>query len=74
VARVASHFLCPCGECENMDLRECTCEKRRGATEVKAVIATLLHSGLTVDQAISSVAKEYGGLKPGSSPGTQRSH
>lgn len=68
VAKVASRFVCPCGECKDMDLAECTCERPRGAHEVRAVIASLLHSGLTVDQAVASIAKEYGHMKPAAAP------
>ena len=68
VAKVASRFICPCGECKDMDLVECTCERPRGAREVKAVIASLLHSGQSVDQAAATVAKEYGHLKSAAPP------
>lgn len=64
VVEVASHFQCPCGNCEHMELVECTCKEPRGGTEIKAVIVALLDSGMTPEKTITQVAAQYGGLKP----------
>lgn len=64
VNEVASHFQCPCGSCERLNLVECTCKEPHGATEIKAVIAALLKSGVTPEKTIVQIAAQYGGLKP----------
>ena len=64
VIEVASHFQCPCGSCERLDLVECTCKEPHGATEIKAVIVALLDSGMTPERTIAQIAAQYGGLKP----------
>ncbi len=64
VLEVASHFLCPCGTCDRMELSECTCDSPRGGIESKQQIATLLAQGLSVDETVRRLASTFGTLKP----------
>ena len=64
VFQVAANFKCACGGCGELPLAECQCDMPRGAVEAKAFIRTKLNEGLSVQQVIELVDKEYG-LKVG---------
>lgn len=57
---VAANFKCACGKCGELFLVDCTCDMPRGAVEEKDFIRNKLQQGLTVDQVIQLVDKEYG--------------
>lgn len=57
---VAYKFKCACGGCGELPLIECECDMPRGAKETKAFIRKQLEKGLTVDQVVEAVNKEYG--------------
>ena len=57
---VAANFRCACGGCGELFLVDCTCDMPRGAKEEKDFIRKKLRQGLTVDQVIDLVDKEYG--------------
>lgn len=65
VQLVASKFRCACGGCGELPLDECTCTMPKGAAEEKAFIQKQLSKGLTIDQVIREVDKEYGHRKAG---------
>jgi enamine deaminase RidA (YjgF/YER057c/UK114 family) len=60
VKLVAANFKCACGGCGELFLVDCTCDMPRGAKEEKDYISDRLRQGLTVDQVIDLVEKEYG--------------
>ena len=60
VKLVAFQFRCACGGCGELPLIECTCDMPRGAVEEKTFIRQKLVEGLTVEQVIQLVDKEYG--------------
>ena len=60
VKLVAANFRCACGKCGELFLVDCTCDMPRGAKEEKDFIRDKLQRGLTVDQVIHLVDKEYG--------------
>ena len=60
VRLVAANFRCACGQCGELFLIDCTCDTPRGAVEEKEFIRNKLRQGLTVDQVITLVEKEYG--------------
>lgn len=60
VRLVAANFRCACGGCGELFLIDCTCDMPRGAAEEKRFIREKLQQGLTVDQVVNMVEKEYG--------------
>ena len=60
VKLVAANFKCACGKCGELFLVDCTCDMPRGAKEEKDFIRNKLQQGLTVDQVVQLVDKEYG--------------
>lgn len=60
VQLVAANFRCACGGCGELFLVDCTCDMARGAKEEKDFIRRKLQEGLSVDQVITLVDKEYG--------------
>lgn len=57
---VAANFRCACGGCGELFLIDCTCDMPRGAKEEKDFIRRKLQQGMSVDEAIILVEKEYG--------------
>ncbi|MGD2037766.1 MAG: hypothetical protein PVH28_07780 [Desulfobacterales bacterium] len=60
VQLVAANFRCACGGCGELFLIDCTCDMPRGAKEEKDFIRRNLQRGLSVDEVITLVEKEYG--------------
>jgi hypothetical protein len=61
---IFSHFKCPCGQCGIDELKDCSCNHPRGATEVKAFVDEKIRTGkFTVAQLITEVEIKYGGKK-----------
>ena len=60
VKLVVANFRCACGGCGELFLVDCTCDMPRGAVEEKDFIRDRLRQGLTVEQVIGLVEKEYG--------------
>jgi cytochrome c-type biogenesis protein CcmH/NrfF len=60
VKLVAANFKCACGQCGELFLADCTCDMPRGAKEEKDFIRNKLRQGLSVDQVVNLVDKEYG--------------
>lgn len=61
---IFSHFNCPCGQCGLDELKDCSCQHPRGATEVKAFVdATIAEGKRTVAQLMDMVDAKYGGRK-----------
>ena len=60
VQLVAANFRCACGGCGELFLIDCTCDMPRGAKEEKDFIRRNLRNGLSVDEVITLVEKEYG--------------
>jgi cytochrome c-type biogenesis protein CcmH/NrfF len=60
VRLVAANFRCACGQCGELFLIDCTCDMPRGAVEEKNYIRSKLRQGMTVDQVINLMDKEYG--------------
>jgi len=60
VQLVAANFRCACGGCGELFLIDCTCDMPRGAKEEKDFIRKNLQRGLSVDEVITLVEKEYG--------------
>ena len=60
VGLVAANFRCACGGCGELFLVDCTCDMPKGAVEEKEFIRNKLGQGLTVDQVIQLVDKQYG--------------
>jgi hypothetical protein len=60
VQLVAANFRCACGGCGELFLIDCTCDMPRGAKEEKDFIRKNLQQGLSVDEVITLVEKEYG--------------
>ena len=60
VKLVAANYKCACGQCGELFLVDCTCDMPRGAKEEKDYIRNKLRQGLSVDQVVSPVDKEYG--------------
>ena len=60
VQLVAANFKCACGGCGELFLIDCTCDMPRGAKEEKDFIRKNLQQGLSVDEVITLVEKEYG--------------
>ena len=56
---VAANFKCACGQCGELFLVDCTCDMLRGAKEEKDFIRNKLRQGLSVDQVVNLVDKEY---------------
>ena len=67
---IESLFVCPCGNCGELELEVCACDGPGGAMEMKTVIARMLRSGSSVDEVVATVSAEYGGLKQTSVPAT----
>lgn len=58
------HFKCPCGQCGNDELKNCSCAHPRGAKEVKAFVdAKIAERKYTVAQVVNDVELKYGGRK-----------
>jgi len=57
---VVANFRCACGQCGELFLIDCTCDMPRGAVEEKNFVRNKLRQGLTVDQVIDLMDKEYG--------------
>lgn len=60
VKLVAANFRCACGGCGELFLVDCTCDMTRGAQEEKDFIRNKLQQGLSIDQVVDLVDKEYG--------------
>jgi len=60
VQLVAANFRCACGGCGELFLIDCTCDMPRGAKEEKDFIRKNLQQGLSVDEVITLVEREYG--------------
>jgi hypothetical protein len=60
VKLVAANFRCACGGCGELFLIDCTCDMPRGAKEEKDFIRRNLQQGLSIDEVITLVDKEYG--------------
>jgi len=60
VRLVAANFRCACGQCGELFLIDCTCDMPQGAVEEKNFIRNKLRQGMTVDQVINIMDKEYG--------------
>ncbi len=60
VRLVTANFRCACGGCGELFLIDCTCDMPRGAKEEKDFIRRNLQQGLSVDEVITLVEKEYG--------------
>jgi cytochrome c-type biogenesis protein CcmH/NrfF len=60
VRLVTANFKCACGGCGELFLIDCTCDMSRGAKEEKDFIRKNLQQGLSVDEVITLVEKEYG--------------
>jgi len=57
-------FRCPCGQCNIDELRDCTCNHKNGAKEVKKFIDTkIAESKFSTAQIIDIVNQTYGGKK-----------
>lgn len=62
--RIYSQFECPCGQCGVDELKDCTCNHKNGAVEVKSFIDSQIALNLySVDEIVSQVASKYGGKK-----------
>jgi len=60
VIAVAKNFKCACGGCGELPLTTCQCEMPKGSVEEKKFIREKLAEGLTVEQVIELLDKEYG--------------
>jgi cytochrome c-type biogenesis protein CcmH/NrfF len=60
VKLVAANFRCACGGCGELFLVDCTCDMARGAKEEKDFIRNKLQQGLSIDQVVDLVDREYG--------------
>ena len=60
VRLVVANFRCACGQCGELFLIDCTCDMPRGAVEEKNFVRNKLRQGMTVDQVINLMDKEYG--------------
>lgn len=57
-------FRCPCGQCNLDELKDCTCNHKNGAKEVKKFIdIKIAENRFSVDQIIDVIDKTYGGKK-----------
>ena len=62
--KIYSQFECPCGQCGVDELKDCTCNHKNGAVEVKSYIDSQIALNLySVDEIVSQVASKYGGKK-----------
>lgn len=62
--KIYSQFECPCGQCGVDELKDCTCNHKNGATEVKSYIDSEITLNLySVDEIVSQVEAKYGGKK-----------
>lgn len=64
MAEIEKMFVCPCGNCGELELEVCACDGPGGALEMKTTIAHMLRSGSNVDEIVVAVTTQYGGLKP----------
>lgn len=64
MAEIEKMFVCPCGNCGELELEVCACEGPGGALEMKTTIARMLRSGSNVDEIVAVVTTQFGGLKP----------
>ena len=60
VVEIARAFICPCGECGNLSVADCTCETAR---QVRQSIRASLMVGRDPTQIIADVEKTFGGRK-----------
>jgi len=61
---IYSQFECPCGQCGMDELKDCTCNHKNGAVEVKGYIDSQIALNLySIDEIVSQVAIKYGGKK-----------
>lgn len=61
---IYSQFQCPCGQCGIDELKDCTCNHKNGAVEVKGYIDSQIALNLySIDEIVSQVAIKYGGKK-----------
>jgi len=61
---ITEQFRCPCGQCNIEELKDCSCNHPRGATEVKGFITDKINKNIySVEQIVSFVNKKYGGKK-----------
>ncbi len=61
---IYSAFQCPCGQCGIDELKDCTCNHKNGAKEVKNFIdSKISENKYTVAQIIDVVDNTYGGKK-----------
>lgn len=61
---IYSAFECPCGQCGIKELKDCNCNHKNGATEVKNFIDSKIATGeFSVSQIIDMVDQKYGGKK-----------
>lgn len=62
--KIYSQFECPCGQCGIDELKDCTCNHKNGAVEVKGFIDSQIALNLySVDEIVSQVTSKYGGKK-----------
>ena len=64
IQEIERMFVCPCGRCGELELEVCECDGPGGAMEMKTAIARALRAGSSTDEIVSTLAREYGGLKP----------
>jgi ribosomal protein L40E len=58
---IFSHFECPCGQCGIPELRDCSCQHPKGATEVKLFVDGKIEvEKYTIGELIDVVDKKYG--------------
>lgn len=61
---IFSLFKCPCGQCSTDELKDCSCQHPRGATEVKAFVDhKISENRYSITEVIDFVGKKYGGMK-----------
>lgn len=61
VREVASHFVCGCGSCDDLELATCSCPT---AVKERAVIQEELDRGTPPRDVVRLIADRYGHLKP----------
>lgn len=71
MAEIEGRFMCPCGSCDHLDLRDCECDAPGGALEIRTSIARLLDQGVGSEEVVRVVANRFGGLRADSAPGSR---
>lgn len=61
VRQIASHFVCACGSCGELELATCSCGT---AVEERHLIQTELNRGTSTETILQVIHDRYGGLKP----------